>query len=196
MNYFLTKQVIYFKFKISPKIIKLAAVIPVVFFIFFIKGSKRIPETFIVGVIGAVPEEYLFRGIILGKILKLLSIKLNNKRMSIIISIILSSLIFGSMHAINLMHQPLLFTVAQMIQTFGLVMLLAAVYIKSGSIIFPMLIHFSLDSMVILIVGYSKAMMGVQHVSILSTGIMLFLYTIVSVGVMANKHENILLSRL
>lgn len=143
-----------------------------------------------------MPEEYLFRGIILGKILKLLSIKLNNKRMSIIISIILSSLIFGSMHAINLMHQPLLFTVAQMIQTFGLVMLLAAVYIKSGSIIFPMLIHFSLDSMVILIVGYSKAMMGVQHVSILSTGIMLFLYTIVSVGVMANKHENILLSRL
>lgn len=116
--------------------------------------------------------------------------------MSIIISIILSSLIFGSMHAINLMHQPLLFTVAQMIQTFGLGMLLAAVYIKSGSIIFPMLIHFSLDSMVILIVGYSKAMMGVQHVSILSTGIMLFLYTIVSVGVMANKHENILLSRL
>lgn len=143
-----------------------------------------------------MPEKYLLRGIILGKILKLLSIKLNNKRMSIIISIILSSLIFGSMHAINLMHQPLLFTVAQMIQTFGLGMLLAAVYIKSGSIIFPMLIHFSLDSMVILIVGYSKAMMGVQHVSILSTGIMLFLYTIVSVGVMANKHENILLSRL
>ncbi|WP_057745220.1 CPBP family intramembrane glutamic endopeptidase [Liquorilactobacillus capillatus] len=196
LNYFITKQTIYFRFKMSANIVKAMLLLPAVFFIFFIAGSKNIPAAFSIGILGAVPEEYLFRGIVLAKMLRLFAVKLNNQKLNMIISAILSSAAFGAMHLINLSHQPLGFTVAQMAQTFGFGMLLAAVYLKSGSIVFPMLVHFALDSIVILMVGYSKAMSGSQHVSVLLTIVMLGIYTSISVGMILDSNENKLLKKI
>ncbi|WP_057875384.1 CPBP family intramembrane glutamic endopeptidase [Liquorilactobacillus aquaticus] len=193
LNYLLTKQSVFFKFTPSANIIKALAIIPVIFLIFFLAGSKRLPEALIVGTVAAVPEEYLFRGILLGKMLKLFSFKSKDKNMSILFSILISSLLFSLIHLTNLSDQSLISTICQMIQVFGMGILLAVVYIKSGSIVFPMSIHFFIDSLSTLFWGYSNSSPGTTSYSIVSAIMWMFIYIGISVIVMSNDYDNKLL---
>lgn len=63
---------------------------------------ERFKEAVIIGIIAAIPEEYLYRGIILGNLLRSTSfIKLRGKR--VIITLVISSFIFALAHVSNIL---------------------------------------------------------------------------------------------
>ncbi|WP_152537820.1 CPBP family intramembrane glutamic endopeptidase [Agrilactobacillus composti] len=92
----------------------------------------------------AIAEELMFRGVLFPQLLKL---TFNPKRRfnSTLLAIGLCGLIFGLWHFINLMHQPFLVTLCQVIEVSGMGCLLTAVYLRSRSLTLPIALHFWLD---------------------------------------------------
>lgn len=92
--------------------------------------------------VGSVLEEFTFRGIILGKLLRnLQSTKFN----AVIASVMLSSLLFCLSHLINLTHQDLAMTATQVLTTFALGLILSVMYLRSRSLVWGIFLHFVLD---------------------------------------------------
>jgi membrane protease YdiL (CAAX protease family) len=114
--------------------------------------SDRFMAALTVGLIAAIPEEYFWRGLILGYFVQQLHGKLENRALW---SLILSSLLFGLYHLSNLHVQPLEGTIAQVFQAMGLGMILGAVYLKTGNLLAPILVHFCWDFFVTLVNGIS-----------------------------------------
>lgn len=85
-------------------------------------------------------EEYFYRGLILGVLMKLFR-KQPSKARQIWYPLLITSLIFGLDHSTNAFSQPLINTLFQMIQTFMMALILGALYIRSGSLIMPILFH-------------------------------------------------------
>lgn len=127
-----------------------------------VSGGKadRIPYAVLIGVIAAVTEEISFRGIIFGSLLASWRGRYARTR-----AIVLSAALFSGMHLINLVHQNAFQTGIQMLQVFGLGVLLAALYLRSGSLLAPMAFHFSLDYTATLIHG-ATGMTSVQSTSV------------------------------
>lgn len=92
-------------------------------------------ETFL----GVIYEEFLFRGLILGKLVEYYRLK--NK--DIWSAILISSFIFSIMHILNLISKPyyVVGTSTQIIYTFFLGVLLGTVYFISNNIWVPILLH-------------------------------------------------------
>lgn len=111
---------------------------------------NRFVSAMAVGLIAAIPEEYFWRGLILGYFVQQLHLK--SKRCAVW-SLILSNLLFGLYHLSNLHVQPLDSTLAQVIQAVGLGMVLGAMYLKTGNLLVPMLSHFGWDFFVTLVNG-------------------------------------------
>lgn len=146
LNYFLTRQVIHLKFKITIK--------QVVFFILSLgyltiiikSGSPEyFFETFVWVALTAISEELLFRGVILGSLVDLMIKWTTPSRLKIWGTVILASLVFSLEHLTNLMNQTLPVTICQLIQTLGMGVLLAAVYIRTGSLVDAIYLHFLID---------------------------------------------------
>lgn len=96
----------------------------------------RIPLALAVGVGAGVFEEYLFRGVILRGILSL-----SNDPHRVWIAVLTSSFMFGISHMINIGHQPLEPTIVQGASAMILGLFLAALYLRTKNIIWPMLFH-------------------------------------------------------
>ncbi|WP_235601129.1 MULTISPECIES: CPBP family intramembrane glutamic endopeptidase [Heyndrickxia] len=56
-----------------------------------------------------------------------------------------SGLIFGGFHFINLFHQSFYITTLQVIQVTCLGLVLCALYLRSGSLILPIMLHAAID---------------------------------------------------
>lgn len=98
-------------------------------------------------------EEYLFRGMILGGIVA----QCRGKRSTAVIwAVLISSLIFSLTHMINLFHQSLAMTVTQVVGVFGLGLLLGAIYLRTRSLWWPILLHFCLDFSAFLRFGFRQ----------------------------------------
>ncbi len=111
---------------------------------------NRVAPALTVGLIAALPEEYFWRGLILGYFAQHLHLKPENRA---VWSLILSSLLFGLYHLSNLHVQPLDVTIAQVLQTVGLGMIFGAIYLKTGNLLMPILTHFCWDFFVTLVNG-------------------------------------------
>ncbi|GEK28942.1 CPBP family intramembrane glutamic endopeptidase [Furfurilactobacillus siliginis] len=83
-----------------------------------------------------VAEEYLARGLVLP-----LAFSVTHGRHQLAWAVALSGLTFGLLHSVNLFHQSLSATGIQMLYTFCLGVMLAAIYLRSGSLLMPMLLH-------------------------------------------------------
>lgn len=83
-----------------------------------------------------IAEEYLARGLVLP-----LAFSVTHGRHQLARAVALSGLMFGLMHSVNLFHQSLSATAIQMLFTFCLGVMLAAIYLRSGSLLMPMLLH-------------------------------------------------------
>ncbi|MDR0298062.1 MAG: CPBP family intramembrane metalloprotease [Streptococcaceae bacterium] len=109
--------------------------------------------SFLLLIVGAlaigVAEEFLFRGLILGTLI--------SKGKSLLFSVIVSSFLFGLLHAINIFHQPLLNTIIQVGYAMPMGALLAVVYIKTNNLIYPILMHAMQDLMAISVSGTSSS---------------------------------------
>ena len=84
-------------------------------------------------------EEYLFRGLLLGIFLKVFAT--HSKKRQIWSSVVASSLLFGLAHGLSLSNRPLTATTIQIFAAAAGGFFYSAVYLRSGSIIMPMLLH-------------------------------------------------------
>lgn len=91
----------------------------------------------------ALYEETLFRGYILESFLRL------SKFSNVLPAVFWSSLLFGLSHLMNLARQDLPTTLYQVGFTFGLGALYAAIYLRTGSLWWPIVLHFANDFIVL-----------------------------------------------
>ncbi|TPR14165.1 CPBP family intramembrane glutamic endopeptidase [Apilactobacillus timberlakei] len=102
-----------------------------------------------IGIIAALPEEIMFRGVIMGWVLEKIT-KFKQSYINVSIALGISGLIFGCFHYINLAQQSFGFTTLQVMNAVGLGMILGAIYVKSGSLFIPIATHFIWDFVVTL----------------------------------------------
>ncbi|MDT6981505.1 CPBP family intramembrane glutamic endopeptidase [Levilactobacillus zymae] len=127
--------------------------------------------TLIIALLVGSCEEYLFRGLILGLCLRLFHLTTLRRVWA---AVALSSLLFGATHLVNLTHQGLEPTLVQMLNAFALGVLFAASYLRTRSLVWPILLHFFNDFVAILIGGLSEEARPVG--SVLAVGVMVILY--------------------
>lgn len=157
LNYFWTKQPV--KLGLTVTFRRALAIgtpaIIVVFWILFVmlgKHTTHILELATVSGLGAgIFEEYLFRGLILGKLLKAFSGPSRTK--TIWYAVIVSSLLFGCAHATNIAAQSIPDTIIQILNAAFMGGILAALYLRSGSIIVPMIFHSGWDFSIFIVSG-------------------------------------------
>ncbi len=141
LNHFLTQQSFHFHLGVSKSAVILTGIaLGLLASIHPAKFSSIFPMFFFV----AITEELMFRGVVFPSLLNICFRKERSVR-SCWIAIGLSGLIFGLFHFINLTHQALLPTVAQVIEVTGMGCLLVASYLRSGNLMVPMTIHFWID---------------------------------------------------
>ncbi len=111
-------------------------------------GVGKIAVRVTLGLLVAGLEETVFRGILLGGLLQRLRLRLTRR---LWVAVLGSSLLFSLSHAMNLTHQSLPVTLMQMVQAFGLGLVLSALYLRTGSLLWAMLFHFGLDTAVMIV---------------------------------------------
>ncbi|GEO69406.1 CPBP family intramembrane glutamic endopeptidase [Levilactobacillus acidifarinae] len=127
--------------------------------------------TLVIALLVGCCEEYLFRGLILGLCLRLFHLTTLRRVWA---AVALSSLLFGATHLVNLTHQGLEPTLVQILNAFALGVLFAASYLRTRSLVWPILIHFFNDFVAILIGGLSEEARPVG--SVVAVGVMVVLY--------------------
>lgn len=115
-------------------------------FIFAISATakfsmNKLIYTFILALVVAIFEEYLFRGILLNSLLAVSQ----QKYTDYFKAVLFVSLLFGMTHVVNLAEQTLTATLLQMLNAFVLGILLAALYLRTGKLGWPIFYHFMLD---------------------------------------------------
>lgn len=132
-------------------------------------GGSRVWAGWIVGIVAAATEETLFRGIIFGQLVQ---------RWRLWPALLGSGLLFGAMHLINLTHQGGFVTGMQVLQAAAMGVMLAAMYMRAGSLLAPMVFHFSLDFCAVAIHGLSgtPAAATPSHLMLAGTLIWAMLY--------------------
>lgn len=203
LNFVILKQSIYFKplfqkFNLRKHLLLTAFIVFMFVFPIFGQTPHRIGEAITVGLIAAIPEEYLHRGIILGSLLK--NIKMKNQNTKILVVIIINSLLFALYHLDNMKSDGFQNTLGQMIQVFGMAVLLDALYLRYGSILIPMLFHFAIDFEATLANGLQSGP-STYHVSLLTTvfnsTLVAFIYIIIAWFVLRNHlKDNPLLKKI
>ncbi|MFT8744552.1 MAG: CPBP family intramembrane glutamic endopeptidase, partial [Lentilactobacillus hilgardii] len=149
LNSFYIKQAVFYRpsgslksltFISSPVLILLLAITLSITFFYQISFKSLIAlwpiligTTFI-----GISEEYLFRGLIFPQILKAIGTWTHKDLYS---AIGISSLLFALIHVLNLTGQDLTATVIQMVNAFSIGCLFCAIYIRSGSLLLPIVFH-------------------------------------------------------
>lgn len=178
LNYWIINQKIFFK-PSNKKIGWLVFFIVCFAIVLLCFRNKNFWISLDVGFIAAVPEELMFRGIILAFILTLITRK-NISNFRVISGVVISALVFGAFHYINLTHQSFGFTSLQVINAAALGMLLGAIYVKSGTILVPMAFHFTYDFLVTIV----KGMDATNYTSVQSgQWIILLVYVVLYSGI-------------
>nr|WP_290123031.1 CPBP family intramembrane glutamic endopeptidase [Lentilactobacillus senioris] len=90
-----------------------------------------------VGICAGITEELIFRGILLPGSLT----HFNGHRGGIWYAVLISSVAFGMAHMVNLADQPLEATLLQGSNAFAVGLVLAALYLRTRSLILPMILH-------------------------------------------------------
>ncbi len=103
----------------------------------------------------ALVEEFAFRAIVLPLILKIRS---DRKRL-LLVSVVMSSLIFGVLHYMNLFREPGNFSgiTSQVIFATSIGVYLGALFLRTRHIIFPVMIHFLVN------VAFGKAVLKPEN---------------------------------
>lgn len=112
-------------------------------------------------VLVALVEELAFRAIVLPLILKIRS---NNKRL-LLVSVVMSSLLFGVLHYLNLFREPgnLSGITSQVIFATCIGIYLGALFLRTRHIIFPVMIHFLVN------VAFGKSVLMPENNDLVTT---------------------------
>lgn len=139
LNYFLTKQKIYFKesftwLGLAFWIVVIALAIP-----YF--SAENPVASFATGAMGGFSEEFLARGVLLGMFLTYF-LKQSDGKKGAFRAVFYSNLIFALMHLTNLSHAPLGITLLQCFIAFWAGISYAIAYVTFGSIWPAIALHF------------------------------------------------------
>lgn len=102
---------------------------------------SKLIYTFILALVVAIFEEFFFRGILLNNFIA----GGHRKYADYFKAILFVSFLFGMTHLVNLVEQTLVATLLQMLNAFVLGILLAALYLRTGRLSWPIFYHFILD---------------------------------------------------
>lgn len=147
-NRYLLKTKIFYNFRFSRETKQLFILIVIIEVLLAIMNPEKIIMAISIGLMAGIVEEYLCRGLIFGTLYQLFQ----RKRTifgKLIVPILLTNLIFSLEHLFNLGSQPVLITVGQMIQTFGMGILFTCLYIRTQNLLISMVAHFTLDSVLV-----------------------------------------------
>lgn len=196
LNYFIIRQKIFVK-PSETKVGWLVFLVVCFTIVLLCFGHKHFWIALDVGAIAALPEELMFRGIILAFVLKLMTNK-STDQWRVIFSLIISALIFGGFHYINLTSQSFGFTSLQVVNAAALGMILGAVYIKSGTIIVPMALHFIYDFLVTVVKGMSATnYVSVQFNQWVGISLYVIIYSAIALSIINhNPSDNKILPKL
>ncbi|UQS84909.1 CPBP family intramembrane metalloprotease [Apilactobacillus apisilvae] len=155
--------------------------------------SKHYWTALDVGIIAAIPEELMFRGVIMGWVLEKIT-KFKQTYVNVSIALTVAAIIFGCFHYINLAQQSFGFTTLQVLNAIGVGMILGAIYIKSGSLLIPMATHFIYDFVVTLAKGMPESnYTAVGGKEIIFEFIILAIYAAIAISLVCFHFENNLL---
>lgn len=131
----------FFKISFGKKTIIWLVVLAILTILISCIHPRNIFDGLFVGLIAAIPEEYLFRGIFLGALLTTLA----KTKYCIWTSLIGSSVLFSFYHIGNIFHQNLVATLTQMVVVLGMGFLFGALYVRTASLLIPIIVHFFID---------------------------------------------------
>lgn len=156
---------------------------------------ERFKEAVIIGIIAAIPEEYLYRGIILGNLLRSTSfIKSRGKR--VIITLVISSFVFSLAHVSNILTQTASVTLFKVIQVLGYGAILGAMYMSTGSLFFSIAIHFMIDFSVTIVNGNASTANGPFMMGLVDALIVLVLCIIIAMGIVQDEKKLIICDKI
>ncbi|CAH1855937.1 CPBP family intramembrane glutamic endopeptidase [Convivina praedatoris] len=139
----------FFKINFGKKTIIWLIVLAILTILISCIHPHNIFDGLFVGLIAAIPEEYIFRGIFLGALLTALA----KTKYGVWTSLIVSSGLFSFYHIGNIFHQNLVATVTQMVAVLGMGFLFGALYVRTASLLIPMIVHFFIDYNLTIIQG-------------------------------------------
>ncbi|USS92180.1 MULTISPECIES: CPBP family intramembrane glutamic endopeptidase [Fructobacillus] len=98
------------------------------------------------GVMGGFSEEFLTRGVLLGRFLDYTSRNGYSYR-KLMEAVAISNLIFALLHLTNLSHASLQYVLVQIVLSFFGGLAYSALYVQTGSLWYPIALHFATDYM-------------------------------------------------
>lgn len=140
---------------------------------------SSIMTAFIIALSAAILEEFFFRGLLINMLLK------KDFKHKLFVATLLSSLMFGLSHIVNLHFQSLSGTLFQMVNSFALGMMLAAIYLRTGSLLYSTIFHFILDFSTTLIRGIVTVSPN-SH-TLFSSAIVEFIYILTAIILIKNS---------
>ncbi|WP_235720367.1 CPBP family intramembrane glutamic endopeptidase [Liquorilactobacillus mali] len=164
--------------------------VPLIFSLILITGvfstisiwHSNFLHAFIIAGSASVFEEFFFRGLLLNTFLTQIK---SSSHKCILISTLLTSILFSLSHAVNINFQSLSGTLFQMISVFFLGILLAAIYLRTGSLMYPIFFHFILDFSTILMKGFVTASPTKQ--TLISNIFLEFIYILTAIVLLRNS---------
>ncbi|WP_415590754.1 CPBP family intramembrane glutamic endopeptidase [Liquorilactobacillus ghanensis] len=179
LNATLTQQKIHFSIKLNKEQRKLIFTLTIILIVIGLVNKGNFLSAFIIGLIASTTEEYLFRGIILVTLFKLFR---NSKSQlsRILFPLVISSVLFGLEHFLNLYSQSLFLTVVQVCQTMAMGFLFACIFVRTRNLLFPIVCHFCIDFIITAFWG----MQNNNNVSFKSSIFIIILYLIVGFAIL------------
>lgn len=189
LNYWIIQQKVFFK-PGERKRWWLSFLIVCLIIVAFCIPSQNFWSALDIGLLAGLSEELMFRGIILGFLLKLMTNK-SDSRWRVMLCLTISSLLFGGLHYVNLSMQSFSGTTYQVINAVAFGMILGALYIKSGTIIVPMALHFISDFLFGIIGGLPKNnYTPVQNSQWIGLVVYVLIYLVIALTIVNYKASN------
>lgn len=186
LNARLTQQKITLSVRLGTDQKKLVIILASILLLLGFIRNKNVLAALAIGLMAATTEEYLYRGIVLGNLLRLFS-HTKTGLSQILFPAIISSVLFGLQHFIHLYGQSLPLTVMQVCQTMGMGFLFASIFLRTKNLLFSMICHFSFDFVITVLWGIRNN----QGISFAGVFVMTLVYTFIAfvilVPVLADK---------
>jgi membrane protease YdiL (CAAX protease family) len=128
------------------------------------QNQSRLGLAFTAALGASLFEEYLFRGVLLP-----FAIRTMGGRHAIFWGVVTSSLMFGVSHMLNFQHQNLEVTLIQGASTFLIGLFIAALYLRTHNLLWPILFHFTNDFGSILASGKIVSVAYVEPTRLIGT---------------------------
>lgn len=199
LNSWLVKQKLFISFSLNVKTIIFIICGIGYISIFIPMGSlKLLLPMILLTLLTAISEELLYRGVIFANLLKIFT-KRHSNMLNTISAVGLSSLLFSLEHLSNLMNQSWPVTYCQLIQTFGMGVLFAAVYLRTGSLFLTMLMHYIIDFPTLYLITISTSTNTqsnfVAQVSVIDSFVVAMIYIVIGMIVIHSKLKDNRLTR-